>query len=85
MDGNQCYFTEWGSYWAWLYCGRRLCVIGQYPPPYSVVVGNPWRIVKFVFTPEEIVEHEAKLYSEDKRIPLDVLQRNYQKWMEGHR
>lgn len=55
------------------------------PPPYSVVVGNPWRIVKFVFTPEEIVEHEAKLYSEDERIPLDVLQRNYQKWMEGHR
>ena len=55
------------------------------PPPYSVVVGNPWRIVKFVFTPEEIVEHEAKLYSEDERIPLDVLQRNFQKWMEGHR
>ena len=55
------------------------------PPPYSVVVGNPWKIVKFVFTPEEIVEHEAKLYSEDERIPLDVLQRNYQKWMEGHR
>ena len=65
--------------WAQVVCYRAI------PPPYSVVVGNPWRIVKFVFTPEEIVEHEAKLYSEDERIPLDVLQRNYQKWMEGHR
>lgn len=52
------------------------------PPPYSVVVGNPWRIVKFVFTPEEIVEHEAKLYSEDRRIPLETLQKNYDDWLK---
>ena len=54
-------------------------------PPYSVIAGNPWRIVKFVFTPEEIIEHEALLYPEEQRIPLDVLQRNYENWMEGHR
>ena len=52
------------------------------PPPYSVVVGNPWRIVKFIFTPEEIVEHEAKLYSEDKRIPFEMLQKNYDDWLK---
>lgn len=49
---------------------------------YSVVVGNPWRIVKFVFTPEEIVGHEAKLYSEDKRIPLETLRKNYDDWLK---
>lgn len=58
------------------------CVVSGNTPPYSVVVGNPWRIVKFVFTPEEIVEHEAKLYSEDKRIPLETLQKNYDDWLK---
>lgn len=61
------------------------CVVSGIIPPYSVIAGNPWRIVRFVFSPEEIIEHEAKLYTEDERIPLDVLQRNFQKWMEGHR
>ena len=58
------------------------CVVSGNTPPYSVVVGNPWRIVKFVFTPEEIVEHEAKLYSEDERIPLKTLQKNYDDWLK---
>lgn len=58
------------------------CVVSGNTPPYSVVVGNPWRIVKFVFSPEEIVEHETKLYSEDKRIPLETLQKNYDDWLK---
>ena len=61
--------------WAQVVCYRAI-------PPYSVVVGNPWRIVKFVFTPEEIVEHEAKLYSEDERIPLETLRKNYDGWLK---
>ena len=61
------------------------CVVSGIIPPYSVIAGNPWRIVRFVFSPEEIIEHEAKLYTEDERIPLDVIQRNYENWMEGHR
>ena len=63
--------------WAQVVCYRAI------PPPYSVVVGNPWRIVKFVFTPEEIVEHEAKLYSEDERIPLETLRKNYDDWLKA--
>ena len=59
------------------------CVVSGITPPYSVVVGNPWRIVKFVFTPEEIVEHEAKLYSEDERIPLETLRKNYDDWLKA--
>lgn len=42
-----------------------------------MVVGNLWRIVKFVFTPEEIIEHEKALYSEEERLPLEILQKNY--------
>lgn len=56
------------------------CVVSNDIPPYSVVVGNPARVVKFVFTPEEIVEHEAKLYPLEKRIPLKTLRSNYEEW-----
>lgn len=59
------------------------CVLSGSIPPYSVIVGNPWRIAKFVFSPEEIVEHEAKLYPEDERIPLEQLQDNYEKWLKS--
>ncbi len=49
-------------------------------PPYSVVVGNPAKVVGFKFTPEEIIEHEKKLYSEEERLPMETLQKNYDKY-----
>lgn len=61
------------------------CVVSGNTPPYSVVVGNPWRIVKFVFTPDEIIEHEKKLYPEEERLPLKILQENYDGWLNNKR
>lgn len=49
-------------------------------PPYCQVVGNPAKIIGFRFTPEEIIEHEKVLYEENDRLPLDVLEKNYQKY-----
>lgn len=49
-------------------------------PPYSVVVGNPAKIVGYRFTPEEIVEHEEQLYNEEDRLPINILQKNYEKY-----
>lgn len=49
-------------------------------PPYAMIIGNPCKIVGFTMTPEEVIEHEKALYSEDERIPLDVLKRNYNKY-----
>ncbi len=49
-------------------------------PPYSVVIGNPCKVVGFRFTPEEIIEHEKKQYDEAERLPLDLLQKNYEKY-----
>ena len=51
-------------------------VIRKNIPRYSIVIGNPAKIVKFVFAPEEIVEHEQNLYPESERIPLAILQKN---------
>ena len=49
-------------------------------PPYAIVVGNPAKIIGFRFTPEEIIEHEKKQYPEDRRLPYDMLVKNYEKY-----
>lgn len=43
-------------------------------PPYAIAAGNPAKVIKFTFTPDEIIEHEKSLYSEDERITLTELQ-----------
>lgn len=49
-------------------------------PPYSIVAGNPAKVVGFRFTPEQVVEHEEKLYPMSERLPIDKLQKNYKKY-----
>lgn len=56
------------------------CVVRCNIPPYSVVVGNPAKIVGFRFTPEEIINHEMLQYEEKDRLPMDLLQKNYKKY-----
>lgn len=55
-------------------------VVRKNVPPYSIVVGNPAKVVGFKFTPEETIAHEQVLYEEHERIPADILERNYQKY-----
>lgn len=42
-------------------------------PPYAIVGGVPAKIIKFRWTPGEIIEHEAMLYNSDQRIPPEEL------------
>ena len=49
-------------------------------PPYSMVMGNPAKVVGFKFTPEEVIEHEKNLYPEDERLSLKLLEKNYNKY-----
>ena len=49
-------------------------------PPYAVVMGNPAQVVGFVFTPEQIIEHERALYPEEERLPLAKLEKNYKRY-----
>lgn len=53
-------------------------------PPYAVVMGNPAQVVGFVFTPEQIIEHEKTLYPEEERLPLAKLEKNYQRYYVSH-
>lgn len=52
-------------------------VIRKSIPPYSVVIGNPQMIIGFNLSPSEIIEHEQSLYSEEKRLPIDLLEKNF--------
>ena len=60
------------------------CVLRNSVPPYSIVIGNPSKIVGFNLNPEEIIEHERTLYPEEERLPLELLEKNYKKYFLDH-
>lgn len=49
-------------------------------PPYSVVIGNPAKVIGFCLTPDEIVEHEKAIYPENERLSLPLIEKNYKKY-----
>ncbi len=55
-------------------------VLRKSTPPYSIVIGNPAKVIGFRFTPEEIIDHEKELYPEEERLPLNLLEKNYDKY-----
>ena len=54
-------------------------------PPYSIVLGNPGKVVGFKMEPGEIIEYEKVQYEERDRLCSEVLERNYQKYYESRR
>lgn len=55
-------------------------VVRKSVPPYSVIIGNPAKVIGFSFTPDEIIEHEKILYPEEERLPRELLEKNYEKY-----
>lgn len=54
-------------------------VVEHEVPPYAVVKGNPAKIVGFRYSPKAVAKKEIDLYPPEARIPLEVLQENYDK------
>ena len=54
--------------------------INKKVPPYAIVMGNPAKIVGFRMRPEKIIAFEESIYSEEERIPIQVLKDNYDKY-----
>lgn len=50
-------------------------VVNRSTPPYSVVGGVPAKVLKFYWTVEEILEHEAKVYPIEDRLSREVLEK----------
>ena len=55
-------------------------VVYKKVPPYAVVMGNLGKIIGFRYTPEEIVEFEKLHYAERDRLPIELLEKNYEKY-----
>ncbi len=49
-------------------------------PPYSIVAGNPAKVVGFRFNPSITILHEEELYPEEERLPIELLQDNYRQY-----
>lgn len=50
-------------------------VVTKDTPPYSVVGGVPARFIKFYWTIDEILEHEAQLYAPEERLSREYLEK----------
>lgn len=49
-------------------------VVNKNVPPYSIVGGVPAKVLKFYWTIEEIMKHEAALYPEEERFGREELE-----------
>ena len=50
------------------------CVISGEWPPYAIIVGNPASIKRPLFSIDEILEHESKLYAPQDRFSREQLE-----------
>lgn len=49
-------------------------------PPYSISGGVPAKVIKFYWTIDQILEHEAKLYPEEERYTREQLEEIFAKY-----
>jgi acetyltransferase-like isoleucine patch superfamily enzyme len=48
--------------------------------PYSIMIGNPAKIVGFMYTPEEVAEFEKAIFPESERTDLEKYKQDYKKY-----
>lgn len=49
-------------------------------PPYAIVVGNPAKIVGFLYTPEEVESFEKGRYTDNKKTDMEKYEKQYNKF-----
>lgn len=55
-------------------------VVAKSLPPYCICGGIPAKFIKFYWTIDQILEHEAKLYPEKERYSREQLEEIFAKW-----
>lgn len=63
--------------------GAQSCVRNNIPP-YAIVMGNPAKIVGFIYTPEEIQKYEEGIYTEDNRTQIESYTRDYKRYFQDN-
>ena len=57
-------------------------VVSKSMPPYCICGGVPAQFIKFYWTIEQILEHEAKLYPEEERYTREQLEEIFAKYQK---
>lgn len=57
-------------------------VVSKSMPPYCICGGVPAKFIKFYWTIDQILEHEAKLYPEEERYTRIQLEVIYSQWQK---
>lgn len=57
-------------------------IVAKSMPPYCVCGGVPAKFIKFYWTIDQILEHEAKLYPKEKRFTRDQLEKIFSMWLK---
>ena len=55
-------------------------VVAKSTPPYAVIGGVPAKFIKFKWTIDEILEHEAALYPEEERFSREELEKIFEQY-----
>lgn len=58
-------------------------VVRKEVPPYAIVMGYPAKVIGFIATPWAVLDLEKERYPEADRIPLEVLEQNYNKYFKN--
>lgn len=53
--------------------------------PYSIMIGNPAKIVGFMYSPDEVVEFEKKVFPESERTDYEKYKQDYKKYFIDRR
>lgn len=55
-------------------------VVNKDIPPYCIAGGVPAKVIKRIWTIDEILQHEAALYPEEERYTREELEKIYSKY-----
>ena len=55
-------------------------VVSKSMPPYCICGGVPAKFIKFYWTIDQILEHEAKLYPENERYSREQLEEIFERY-----
>lgn len=49
-------------------------------PPYAIVMGNPAKVIGFLYSPKEMVAYEEEKYAESDRTSIETYSKYYEKY-----
>lgn len=68
-----------------LVAAGAVCVKSKKYPPYTIIGGNPAKVIKYRFTLKEQIEHEKLIYPQEERLDPIFLKDIYEETINSIR